>query len=102
MIASAAFSRTICLYSLDKDEYLNELYISACKNPHEERLCLARTGKKYYAVLRHSTKEVIPFLKETIIDAVGLKARRSSIPCSSRKRAKSGKIAFTTRTMTRW
>lgn len=72
VIASAAFSKTICVYSLDKDEYLNEVYISACKNPHEERLCLAKAGKKYYAVLKHSTQEIIPFLRETIIDAVAV------------------------------
>jgi hypothetical protein len=35
VVASAAFGRNITVYSLDKDDYLNELYISACKNPRE-------------------------------------------------------------------
>ena len=51
VVASAAFGKNITVYSLDKDDYLHELYISACKNPREHRLCLARAGKKYFAVL---------------------------------------------------
>jgi hypothetical protein len=67
IIASAAFGKTVCIYSLDKEDYLNESYISACKNPHEEPLCLAKAGKKYYAVLKTSIQELIPFIKEMII-----------------------------------
>lgn len=55
IIASAAFGKVICVYTLDKDEYLNEYYISACKNPQEQKLHLGKAGKKYYAILTATT-----------------------------------------------
>jgi hypothetical protein len=70
IIASAAFGRSICLYSLDKDDYLNEIYISASKNAHEEKLCLAKAGKKYYAVLKSTTQEMLSYIKGKLIEEV--------------------------------
>jgi hypothetical protein len=102
IIASAAFGKNICLYSLDKDDYINEIYISACKNPREQRLCLAKAGKKYYAVLTSATQELLPFLKEKVIDEVSSPTLRSS-PLSSKDRAvlKLMKIESTTLTTTK-
>lgn len=77
VIASAAFSKNICVYTLDKDDYLNELYISACKNPRDQPICLAKTGKKYFAVLPTATQELLPFLRDKIIDTVTPSACRS-------------------------
>jgi hypothetical protein len=70
VVAAAAFGKNIAVYSLDKDEYLNEVYISACKNPREQRLCLAKAGKKYFAVLPTPINDLLPFLREQLIDPV--------------------------------
>ena len=83
VVASAAFGRNITLYSLDKDDYLNELYISACKNPREQRLCLARAAKKYFAVLPLPTHDILPFLRGPFVDSVYQSTPRSSPPFST-------------------
>ena len=102
VVASAAFGRNITVYSLDKDDYLNELYISACKNPREQRLCLARAAKKYYAVLPVPIHELLPYLKGPFLDAVSKIVLRCSPPFLTQsllQTSHSNKIEFTIRTM---
>ena len=103
VVASAAFGKNITVYSLDKDEYLNEVYISACKNPRDQRLCLAKAGKKYYAVLPTHVHDALPFIKEKIIDSVHTHTYRSSRP-SSKDRLQSNleKIAYTIHITMKW
>lgn len=66
VIASAAFARTVVLLALDKDDYLTETYICACKNPGRERLLVAKAGKKYFAVLRNGSRERIAQVREVL------------------------------------
>ena len=66
VIASAAFARTVVLLALDKDDYLTETYICACKNPGRERLLVAKAGKKYFAVLRSGCRERIAQMREVL------------------------------------
>lgn len=101
-MASAAFGKNICVYSMDKEDYINELYISACKNPREQRICLAKAGKKYYAVLTSDTQEILPFIKEKLIEEVNTSSSRSSPPYSKEKAIhRSVRTASTTRITTR-
>ena len=78
MAASAAFAKTICVYSMDKETYLVEGYVSASKNAHHERVRLARVGKKYYAVLKTTTKDTISCMREWVIEEVNLKKHSCS------------------------
>lgn len=103
VVASAAFGKNITVYSLDKDEYLNEVYISACKNPHDQRLCLAKAGKKYYAVLPIHVHELLPFVRDKLIESVHDHPQRSFRRFSKdRRQSNPAKIAYTIPTTMKW
>jgi len=76
--ASAAFAKTICIYTLDKEEYLIETFISASKNLQQSKLRLAKVGKKYYAVLKSENKQLINYVRQDILEEVTHLTLRSS------------------------
>ncbi len=49
-LASAAFDRTICILNLDKEGYLCESFIAACKHQNKNYIYLAKVNKKFYCV----------------------------------------------------
>ena len=70
MLASAVFGMPVCLYTIDKEEYLNETYIVGCKNPNEQKINLAKVGKRFYCVLDTTLHTDIKFIKEYLIEEV--------------------------------
>jgi hypothetical protein len=99
IIASAAFCKSVTVLFLDREEYLNETYISACKNPEKDRIMLAKAGKKYYAVLKTETFQTISDLREVVIEEVFV-FRFSCLRLCSRRRLRAnpgrGRIRSTT------
>ena len=70
MLASAVFGMPVCLYTIDKEEYLNETYIVGCKNPNDQKINLAKVGKRFFCVLDTSLHTDIKFVKEYLIEEV--------------------------------
>jgi hypothetical protein len=55
---------------MDKEEYLNETYIVACRNPKENKVYIARVGKKFYCVFSAETNERIRVAREVIFEEI--------------------------------